>query len=363
MTNKNNIPRLRFPEFTVEWEEKILSEMIDDISSGKTHKLDYGKFPIYGSVGEIGRTDEADYEGEYLLIARVGANAGLIKYVDTKFGATDNTLVLTAKMTNLIFLKILLNKIDLNRLCFGSGQPLITGTLIKNLRLYTPNISEQQKIAAFFTTIDKKIEKLQELHRLNVLYKKAVMQKIFNQEIRFKDNNGNDYPDWEEKTLGEVVVVKKGEQLNKEILTKDSKYPVINGGITPSGYYNSYNVLAETITISEGGNSCGFVNYMKTNFWAGGHCYYLSEYSVDKNYIFQYLKFKENNLMELRVGSGLPNIQKNSLVQFNVVIPILFEQQKIADFLSLIDTKIEDINRTIEKTKEWKNGLLQQMLV
>nr|HPN39752.1 restriction endonuclease subunit S [Melioribacteraceae bacterium] len=108
---------------------------------------------------------------------------------------------------------------------------------------------------------------------------------------------------------------------------------------------------------------CFHIINKATRISAFANCNYLSEYSVDKNYIFQYLKFKENNLMELRVGSGLPNIQKNSLVQFNVVIPILFEQQKIADFLSLIDTKIEDINRTIEKTKEWKNGLLQQMLV
>ena len=191
------------------------------------------------------------------------------------------------------------------------------------------------------------------------------MQKIFNQELKFKDENGNDYAKWEEKKLENIVNINKGKQLNKEFLLEYDKYPVINGGILPSGYTDTYNYFANTITISEGGNSCGYVNFIKKDFWAGGHCYILEKKeNINYKYLYQILKNNESNIMELRVGSGLPNIQKKSINEYRINVSMtLEEQQKIADFLSSIDDKIEKLSSKLEELKEFKKGLLQQMFI
>ena len=191
------------------------------------------------------------------------------------------------------------------------------------------------------------------------------MQKIFSQELKFKDENGNDYAKWEEKKLENIVNINKGKQLNKEFLLEYDKYPVINGGILPSGYTGTYNYFANTITISEGGNSCGYVNFIKKDFWAGGHCYILEKKeNINYKYLYQILKNNESNIMELRVGSGLPNIQKKSINEYRINVSMtLEEQQKIADFLSSIDNKIEKLSHKLRELKDFKKGLLQQMFV
>ncbi len=89
----------------------------------------------------------------------------------------------------------------------------------------------------------------------------------------------------------------------------------MNGGILPSGYHSEYNSDAETISISEGGNSCGYIQYNYYKFWSGGHCYTLNKINkkIKSKYLYYYLKANENKIMALRVGSGLPNIQKSAL--------------------------------------------------
>ncbi len=228
-----------------------------------------------------------------------------------------------------------------------------------------PSEEEQQKIANFLTTIDNRIEKIEEKKILLENYKKGVMQQIFSQELRFKGDDGNDYPDWERKKLGDICNIKKGEQLNREHLKEDDLYPAINGGIMPSGYTNRYNTEENIITISEGGNSCGYINFIKSKFWSGGHCYTIEDLKEDINnlFLYQILKFNEILIMSLRVGSGLPNIQKKDLNSFNLNLPPLPEQQKIANFLTTLDKKIENIQTQISESKTFKKGLLQQMFV
>lgn len=124
-------------------------------------------------------------------------------------------------------------------------------------------------------------------------------------ELRFPEfkNDG----EWEEVTLGYLSQIVKGEQLNRIELTETGKYPCQNGGINPSGYTDKFNTNENTITISEGGNSCGYINYMTSKFWLGGHCYKLVvNHRIDKSYLYQALKFNEEDIMRLRVGSGLP---------------------------------------------------------
>jgi len=191
------------------------------------------------------------------------------------------------------------------------------------------------------------------------------MQKIFTQEIRFEADDGSEFPDWEEKKLSTQTTIQKGSQLNKDTLTEEGNYPALNGGINPSGFTTDWNTEANTITISEGGNSCGYVNFVRTRFWSGGHNYSLQDLkkTIQVKYLYQYLKFNELQIMRLRVGSGLPNIQKGEISNFKVSVPCLEEQTKIANFLSSIDNKIEQVGEQLDKSKEFKKALLQQMFV
>ena len=133
--------------------------------------------------------------------------------------------------------------------------------------------------------------------------------------------------------IGDVV---KGKQINGEFLSESGKYYVMNGGIEPSGFYNDYNVEANTISISEGGNSCGYVQFNACPFWSGGHCYTIQNTTdnVKTEYLYQFLKSKESEIMKLRIGSGLPNIQKKDLAKFKITIPNISEQKVISAFLS-----------------------------
>lgn len=185
-----------------------------------------------------------------------------------------------------------------------------------------------------------------------------------NPQIRFKKDDGSDYPDWVTMSLSEVCDIDKGQQKNKDTLSNMGSYPVINGGVKPSGYSEEFNTNADTITISEGGNSCGFVNYSHTPFWAGGHCYVVSNIrnNVDKKFLFQILKKHESQLMALRVGSGLPNIQKSTIIKYQIPLPCLEEQQKIAEYFTALDNKIANLDAQLSLMKEYKKAMLQRML-
>jgi type I restriction enzyme S subunit len=192
---------------------------------------------------------------------------------------------------------------------------------LRSILIKFPSISEQTKIANFLTAVDEKITHLTQKYDLLTQYKKGVMQQIFSQELRFKDEDGKDFQEWEEKYISSICSIQKGKQLNKSELTSHDLYPVINGGQEPSGYTDVWNVEENSITISEGGNSCGFVNFIKNKFWSGGHCYSLTPLNdgVSKNFIYQLLKFNEVQIMKLRVGSGLPNIQKSAFLNLRLV--------------------------------------------
>jgi type I restriction enzyme S subunit len=233
-------------------------------------------------------------------------------------------------------------------------------------KLSYPTLPEQTKIATFLSIIDEKIRLLKENKSLLTEYKKGTMQKIFSQEIRFKDDNGKAFEEWKDVELSEIANINKGNQLNKDDLNDFDKYPSISGGIEPSGYTNKFNRNENTIIISEGGNSCGYVNFIKNKFWCGGHCYSID--IIDKKinilYLYQLLKYNQIHIMMLRVGSGLPNIQKKDLKKYNLSISKnIKEQTRIANFLSAIDEKISLVNNQIGDTQEYKKGLLQQLFV
>ena len=175
-------PRLRFLEFrdSMAWEMNELGKICKSIASGKDKNDLEGTFDLYGSTGVIGKALKATFDGTYILVARVGANAGFLNKVTGKFGVTDNTLTIDLQSTDqLDFVYYFLDKIGLNKFAFGSGQPLITGTQLKELRVSFPSYKEQQKIAACLTSLDTLITTAtQELETLKT-HKKGLMQQLF----------------------------------------------------------------------------------------------------------------------------------------------------------------------------------------
>ena len=140
----------------------------------------------------------------------------------------------------------------------------------------------------------------------------------------------------------------------------------MNGGVVPSGYYNEYNTEANTISISEGGNSCGYVQFNTLPFWSGGHCYTLCDIKselINPKYLYHYLKYKEQNIMALRIGSGLPNIQKKALEQFGIKLPDMTMQNRIAIALDTITKKIDVENRIKKSYQVQKSYLLSNLFI
>ncbi|RDY22925.1 restriction endonuclease subunit S [Romboutsia maritimum] len=164
-----------------EWEEKKLGDLLKYISSGKTKsKNEEGRYKVYGSMGVIGYTENKEYEGEHILIARVGANAGTVNIINEPCGISDNTLAVKCnEVIDCRFLYYKLNQYNLSRLVFGSGQPLITGGQVKDIKVYVPTLNEQIKISKYLYVLENKLKKEQEkLDYLNE-YKKGLLQQMF----------------------------------------------------------------------------------------------------------------------------------------------------------------------------------------
>lgn len=224
-----------------------------------------------------------------------------------------------------------------------------------------PPIEEQRKIAAILTTQDKVIELKEKLLAEKQRQKKYLMQQLLNGKKRLPGFSGA----WEKEKLGDICDIVKGEQVNKSSLCEVGKYYVLNGGVTPSGYTDTWNTSENTISISEGGNSCGFVNFNRKKFWSSGHCYTLHSLNSSKivnTFLYQYLKHHEYEIKSLRVGSGLPNIQKTALDNFGLTCPPIEEQTAIAEVLSTSDREIDLLQQDIEQEKQKKKALMQLLL-
>ncbi len=168
---------------------------------------------------------------------------------------------------------------------------------------------------------------------------------------------------WQRVRLGDICEIVKGQQINKISLNNTDKYPVINGGIDFLGYTNKFNVSKNTITISEGG-TCGYVRFMTSNFWSGGHNYSLQKISnkVNNLCLYHILKSYEKDIMKLGVGSGLKNIQLKPLKDFEIPLPPLNEQIAIANILSALDRYLCALGALILKKEGVKKALSFELL-
>ena len=227
------------------------------------------------------------------------------------------------------FLYHLLSKINWSHLNSTTIVRIYNDDL-RNLKLYYPKYDEQKKITHLFQLINERITTqsriIEDLKKL----KSAIYQEMFGSLVA------------QTLKLGQIVEIVKGKQVNGTELLEQGDYYVMNGGTTPSGWLNKYNTEANTISISEGGNSCGYVQYNTYRYWSGGHCYSLKilhPQEISVLYLYHFLKWQEENIMALRIGSGLPNIQKKDLLRFPVILPTITQQNKIVLILSAIEKR------------------------
>lgn len=182
-------------EIPKHWEVAFLKRFVFSVSSGKTNKIDEnGKYPLYGSTGIIGSTNDMDYNGTYILIARVGANAGKTHIAKGKMGITDNTLIVKYNSKiNYKFLFYILSTYDFKTLTIGSGQPLITGNDVKNIKICIPDLNEQKHIVNYLDTeisnIENIIFKIKEKINLLKEYKHSMIDHIVAGKIDVRGEN------------------------------------------------------------------------------------------------------------------------------------------------------------------------------
>ena len=358
MANNNdkkvlNVPALRFPEFGEGWASYKISDILR-IGNGKDYKhLNKGNIPVFGTGGQMTSVNEYLYDGETTFIGRKGT-INKPFYYNGKFWTVD-TLFYTHSFKTVTpkFIYCLFQTINWLRYNEASGVPSLSKDTIEKIKVNIPCIEEQKKISRLLFAIDERIATQNKIIEDLKKLKSAISERLFN------------------AIKGDVVVLEdigdvvKGKQINGEFLSESGKYYVMNGGIEPSGFYNDYNVEANTISISEGGNSCGYVQFNACPFWSGGHCYTIQNTTdnVKTEYLYQFLKSKESEIMKLRIGSGLPNIQKKDLAKFKITIPNISEQKVISAFLSSFERKADVEMNFVNLLLEEKQYLLRQMFI
>ena len=229
----------------------------------------------------------------------------------------------------------------------------VNSTQIKNFPVILPPLVEQQQITELLGTWDEAIEKLERLIEAKEKHFRTISKHVF-EHLKATNNKC---------ILSGLCTIQKGIQLSKLQMNAIGRFPVLNGGISYSGRTVDYNCEENTITISEGGNSCGFVNFIREKFWCGGHCYALKDVKISVQYLFFYLKHCQDMIMNLRVGSGLPNIQKKDIGNIEIVYPILQEDQdKIAELLSCVQNELVLLREELAALNKQKRGLMQKLL-
>ena len=172
------------------WKMVKLVECCEDIFSGKnTTRQDFGKYVVYGSTGPIGYSEDYEYDFDAVLVARVGANAGLVNKVSGLYDVSDNTLIIKIlRNVDLNYMHYLLIRLNLNQFIFGSGQPLVTAGLLKKIEIpipyknNIPDLTEQRRIAAILSGIDAKIAAEEKVLQKYEKVKKGLMERLLEED-------------------------------------------------------------------------------------------------------------------------------------------------------------------------------------
>ena len=397
MAEVNVTPELRFPEFNEEWAAKKLGNIFEMKSGSfvpaKEIENEPGPnlYPCYGGNGLRGYTKSFTHEGRYNLIGRQGALCGNINLVSGTFHATEHAVVVANNDNyDIDFVYYILNNLRLNRLATGQAQPGLSISILDSVKFYATKLAEQQKIATFLKAIDQRIQLLQKKKAKLEEYKKGVMQKLFSQEIRFKDENGNDFPDWEEKKLGEIGEFKTS-SVDKKI---DEKLPMVylvnymnvyrHETISNANRDNLMQVSATETQLVSNDLKKGDILFTPSSETPSdiGHSVVIFEDLENTLYSYHLMRFRPTidiDLMYSHYFCNIPSVLKqissfatgstrftisvDSFSKIQVSLPTLPEQKKIAASLTSLDKSIESVEEEIEGTITFKKGLLQKMFV
>ena len=258
---QKSTPALRFRDGQgnsyPDWEERKLGQIFT-VRYGKEHKkLSDGNVPVIGTGGVIRYANGVLYSEPSVLIGRKGT-IDKPQFINQPFWAVDTVFFTEIGPSNVsYFVFLIVSKINWKRYNEASGLPSLSANTIKGIRVNIPSKEEQQKIANFLSSVDTKIEQLSEKKELLELYKKGMMQKLFSQEIRFRDEQGNDYPDWEGNTLGMLFEISAGGDIDNSHSRKRKdgifRYPIYANSEKAKGlhgYSDSYRVKQKCITVS-----------------------------------------------------------------------------------------------------------------
>lgn len=411
LQNSSNFksPTLRFSGFDESWNQVSLGKVSENPMYGmNAASKAYDGKNIYlritdvdDSTGRLKRHDltspDAELNDDYLLrendllFTRTGASTGkaylykesdgivyfagfLIKFSIEK---ADPKFVYFSTLTSQYWKWV-------KTVSMRSGQPGINAQEYSKYKFYIPELPEQNKITSFLSSIDEWIENLRLQKDSIEKYKKGMMQKILSQQIRFKDENGKDFPEWEEKSFGDVFdrITEKNLENNKNVLTISAQYGLIN----QEDFFNK-SVAANNLlgySILQKGDFAYNKSY--SNGYPMGAIKKLNIYDkgvVSSLYIcFRTKKGNSSEFYEQYFNSGMQNreIEKiaqegarnHGLLNISVVdffvqlflqVPSYPEQQKIAEFLISIDELISQKSNRIKYAEQWKKGLIQKMFI
>lgn len=378
-------PKIRFKGFDGEWKEERLSEISSSIASGKNidHK---GPYPLYGSTGIIGTTDKPYHEGPMLLVARVGANAGFLQLVNEKCGVSDNTLIVKPKdpvTDNYLFQYF--KFFNLNRFIYGSGQPLITGGMLKKMPVRYGLKEERETLIDYFTSLDSQISastsRLASLKQM----KAASLQAMFPQEgetvpkIRFKGFEG----EWKTCPLYHFAkkrIEKNTKMLYNITLTNSAEFGIIDQRnffdheISNSENINGYYVVRDHDFVYNPRISSsapvGPINQNKLGYTGVMSPLYLVFEINGINRDFLEIFFHTTLWHKYMFDNGNTGARFDRLAISDedfMKMPIpdidIEEQQAIANYFTSLDRQISLQSQRLEKLKQIKSACLDKMFV
>ena len=385
------VPKLRFPEFSGEWEKCSVTNRFK-IARGRFSPRPRNNPIYYGGDYPFAQTSDVVNSGGLLsnasqslnekgisvsklfpaksIFMTIAANIGYVAEIQCPMACPDSLVGIQIDEDDssrfvLYGLSRIQKKLDF--IAPEAAQKNLSLAELSSVKISLPSLPEQQKIAEFLTAVDEKIGKLKRKKELLEAYKKGAMQKLFSQEIRFKDDQGNPYPDWEEKRLGEVYRVTRGKVLaTSEVYEHKSKtqpYPVYSSQTKADGllgYYSQF-LFSDAITWTTDGANAGNVSFRTGKFYCTNVCgVLLSNQGYSNSCMAQHI----NRITHRYVSYvGNPKLMNNVMSEIKTTFPSLPEQQKIAEFLTGIDDKIKAVANQIDKAAEFKKGLLQKMFV
>ena len=370
-----HIPQLRFPQFSHDWAISTIGNLakIDTGNRDTQDRVNSGKYPFYVRSNTVERINEYAFDGEAILTSGDGVGVGKnFHYVVGKFNYHQRVYSIhnftnstNGKFIYYYFADKFYRRVS--RLSAKNSVDSVRMSMISDMPISIPAKPEQQKIAAFLSAVDNKIEQLSKKQELLGEYKKGLMQQIFSQAIRFKADDGSDFPDWEEKRLGGCILENQKSQIQVNFVSDNTErddvniYPFFTSG-NKALFTDSPIVEGDNIFLSTGGIAT-------INFYSGKGSYStdvfcISSVSENTRFIYYYLLSILIKIdRKLFYGSGLKHLDKKAFRKIITTLPALPEQTKIANFLSSVDSKIEQVGKQLDESKQFKKALLQRMFV